>query len=350
LAHILCEFNFFSSKAECFLAVIQIINLYRDDKSNFEKACKYKIYELDKENYKSILKAFNSSWRDIRLKESRNQLIVEFAEFHYISNGERDILTFIALLHQAKRSLKKHSNILMIDEIFDYLDDANLIAVQYYITQFIEEYTRRGRRIYPLILTHLNPDYFRNFTFSKQRIYYLDKRELSVNKNLVKLLNNREDPSIEDDVSKYLFHFHTSCINKRVEFKALSLKETWGEGYNFDGFIDREVLKYLNREADYDPLAICCAIRKKIEKLIYEKIADVNHKTRFLDIHTTRNKLDFAESIGVIVPEAYYLLGIIYNDGMHWKKSQDNISPIAAKLENLTIRYLIKNVFDQSTP
>jgi len=109
------------------------------------------------------------------------------------------------------------------------------------------------------------------------------------------------------------------------------------------------VLKYLKREADYDPLAICCAIRKKIEKLIYDQIADVNHTTRFLDIHTTRKKLDFAESIGVIVPEAYYLLGIIYNDGMHWKKSQDNISPIAAKLENLTIRYLIKNVCEQST-
>ncbi|MBE8987642.1 hypothetical protein [Nostoc sp. LEGE 12450] len=347
LSQILYEFNFFNLKAEYFLAGIQIINLYNDSISDFEKACKYKIYELDKENYKSTLKAFNSTWRDIRIKESGKQLIVEFPEFHYISNGERDILTFVALLQQAKRRLKKHSNILVIDEVFDYLDDASLIAVQYYITQFIEEYSMTGRRIYPLILTHLNPDYFRNFTFSKQKIYYLDRRELKVNQHLVKLLINREHPSIQDDVSKYLFHFHTSCINKRQEFRALSLKETWGEGYNFDGFIDTEMRKYLNRKADYDPFAVCCTIRKRIEKLIYGKIVDMNSKTIFLDTHTTSKKLDFAESIGVIVPEAYYLLGIIYNDGMHWKKGQENVSQIAAKLENLTIRYLIKDVFAQ---
>ncbi|MEH2371189.1 hypothetical protein [Nostoc sp.] len=106
LAQILYEFNFFNLKAEYFLAGIQIIHLYNDSISDFEKACKYKIYELDKENYKSTLKAFNATWRDIRIKESGKQLIVEFPEFHYISNGERDILTFVALLQQAKRRLK----------------------------------------------------------------------------------------------------------------------------------------------------------------------------------------------------------------------------------------------------
>ena len=34
------------------------------------------------------------------------------------------------------------------------------------------------------------------------------------------------------------------------------------------------------------------------------------------------------------------------NEGMHWKENQDNISPIAAKLENLTIKKLIQDVFN----
>lgn len=36
--------------------------------------------------------------------------------------------------------LTKLDNILIIDEVFDYLDDANLMAVQYYITQMIKEF------------------------------------------------------------------------------------------------------------------------------------------------------------------------------------------------------------------
>jgi hypothetical protein len=125
------------------------------------------------------------------------------------------------------------------------------------------------------------------------------------------------------------------------------LKETWGEGQNFDDFINKEVEKYLNRETEYDPFAVCCAIRKRVEKLVYEKIQDISKKEEFLSIHTTRKKLDFAEEIGVGIPEIYYLLGIIYNDSLHWKHGQDNVSQVASRLENWTIRHLIKVVFSQ---
>jgi transposase len=66
----------------------------------------------------------------------------------------------------------------------------------------------------------------------------------------------------------------------------------------------------------------------------------------FLGTRTTRKKLDKAEELGVVSPETHYLLGIIYNEGMHWKKNQDNVSPIASKLENLTIKKLISDVFE----
>ncbi|MBD2066309.1 hypothetical protein H6F93_01995 [Leptolyngbya sp. FACHB-671] len=347
LAQIIRQFNCFGSIAKNFLASIQLIDLYNNNKADFKNACRYKVYELEKQNYKEILKSFNASWKEVILKESRGKLIVEFPEFYSISNGERDTLSFVALLEKARRSLRKNSNILVIDEVFDYLDDANLIAVQYYITEMIEEYRLMGRRIYPLILTHLDPNYFRNFAFSKQKIYYLYDWKLKVNQSLIDLLCKRDESSIRDDISRHLFHFHPSCINKRLEFRKLSLKETWGEGQNFDDFINKEVKKYLNRETEYDPFAICCAIRKRIEKFVYEKIQDVSEKEKFLNIHTTRKKLDFAEEIGVSIPEIYYLLGIIYNDGLHWKHGQDNVSQVASRLENWTIRHLIKVVFSQ---
>ena len=72
--------------------------------------------------------------------------------------------------------------------MFDYLDDANLIAVQYYITKFIDEYKQEGKKIYPLIMTHINPYFFKNFAFSKQKIYFLDKKNITSNPNFVKLL------------------------------------------------------------------------------------------------------------------------------------------------------------------
>ncbi len=37
--------------------------------------------------------------------------------------------------------------------------------------------------MYPLILTHLNPYYFKNFTFASQKIYFLKKSKPTINKD-----------------------------------------------------------------------------------------------------------------------------------------------------------------------
>lgn len=335
-----------TSRVQAYLAAIQIVELYAQDKPKFKKACRYSNYRLERQRYTSVLTAFNSSmWHNIAPQEKGGQLIVEFPKAHHISNGQRDVLSFVALLHRARRKLRKQNSILIIDEVFDYLDDANLIAVQYYITEFIDAYRNDNKKIYPLILTHLNPYYFKNFAFSNQKTYFLDKRSIVPDAHLVKLLRHRKNPAIEDDVSRYLLHFHPSQISKRNEFRALGLKETWGESDNFDRFINDEMEKYRNDQGGYDPLAICCAVRKRVEKLIHDILTTPEQKDQFFDIHTTRKKLEYAESVGVFVPEYYYLLSIIYNDGMHWREDQDNVSPIAAKLENGTIINLIKKLY-----
>lgn len=335
----------YNSETKAYLVAIQLIWLYNDNPNNFKEACKYSNYQLDKQRFQHTLSNFNCTWKGIRASQTDGQLVVKFPKAIHISNGQRDILTFVAMLFRARQHLKKEANILIIDEVFDYLDDANLTAAQYYITTFIKDFKDEGKRLYPIILTHLNPNYFKNFAFSNQKVYYLDKSNIQVNQSIVRLLRNREHPSIKDDVSKHLLHFEPTHINKRAEFNALGLRELWGEADNFYQFLFSEVDNYLNG-SPFCPFAVCGGVRVKIEEIAYGKLQNPAAQTAFITTKKTRPKLEKAEEMGVVSPESHYLLGIIYNEGMHWKDGLDNVSPIASKLENLTIKKLIRDVFE----
>lgn len=336
--------NYGTNEVSCYLSAIQFIWLYNNDKNSFKKVYEYYCYQVKKEKIEGILSTFNSTWKNIKAKEERNQLVVKFPPAKDISNGQRDVLSFISMLFKAREKLTKSSNILIIDEVFDYLDDANLVAVQYYITKFIDEMKKEGKNIYPLILTHLDPSNFEIFAFKGLKIYYLNKQQAQRSIHFEKLLRARKEDSIEEEVSKYLLHYHTEKINKRDDFRSLGLKETWGEGNNFKNYINEEVEKYLKDE-DYDPFAVCCAVRVKIEENVYNWLNKEEDKVLFLGTHETRKKLNFAESKGVPSPEIYYLLGIIYNKGMHWEDDNDNVTPIVNALTNLAIKQMIKEVF-----
>jgi hypothetical protein len=252
-----------NSNSKSYLLAIQVINLYNSDKETFKKACNYSNFQLNKLRFDTTLSNMNSTWKGIRTSQTGGKLIVKFPKAIEISNGQRDILTFVSMLFKAQQKLKKDANILIIDEVFDYLDDANLIAAQYYITLFIKQFKDSGKKIYPIILTHLDPLYFKNYAFSDQKIYYLNKTSVVVNEALVKLLKKRNEDNIKDDVSKYLFHHNTSTINKREDFRNLGIKELWGVGTNFKDFLELEIGKYLNNET-FCPFAVCGAVRLKI--------------------------------------------------------------------------------------
>jgi ABC-type cobalamin/Fe3+-siderophores transport system ATPase subunit len=354
IATLINKFNLVSyTETKSYLAAIQLIWLYTDNVQTFKDACTYNNYRLEKQNFEHLLDGFNCTWKNIRAKETHSKLVVTFPKATEISNGQRDILTFISMLFRARQKLRKNANILIIDEIFDYLDDANLIAAQYYITKFIDEFKNNEKCLYPLILTHLNPFYFKNYVFNNQRVYYLNNSanqnsNVCVNEGMKKLLRNRDNPEIKQDIDEFLFHYNTNTISKRQIFKKLQIPELWGEGNNFINYLNEQKDNYLNNKT-YDPLAVCGALRIEIERITYNKLQDNNNKKEFINTHKTREKLEFAETKRVNSPETYYLLGIIYNEGMHWKDNNfDNISPIVSKLENLVIRKLIKEVFDSN--
>jgi len=354
LSNIISSFGFseIGDKADLFLTTWQILKVKDDLGLNYKKACKYLFYLSEKEHYTQTISSFNpvKNRFDIKPKEEKNSLIVHWPKAHEISNGERDILTFIALLLKSRRDFKKNDCILIIDEIFDYMDDANLISFQYYISTFIDEMKRKKRRIFPILLTHLDPLFFNHFCFndSKIKVNYIKDINVKSNQNLLKLVYNREEEAIKDTVDAHYFHFHpnNNSIDLTTEFQALKLNLDWAKPEKFFKKIFREVRRYIFEGGKIDPLAICFGIRYQIEKLVYEKIPDTENKTLFIEeTNGTKNKLHFAQSIGIEIPETYFLLGIIYNTSLHLKEGQDISQPLGLKLENETIKTMATNIF-----
>jgi hypothetical protein len=349
LSDILRKFDEIKTDVDSFLAAFQIIELVQSMGANFKKAVNYLCYCDEKLFYQNTISNFNTTRYSIQPKEDKksNSLVIEWPKAHEMSNGQRDLLSFITLLMKAKFNFRKQNCILVIDEIFDYLDDANLISFQYFITNLIEEMKFSGKNFFPVLMTHLDPLYFNHLCFNKHKIkvVYLKDVPYKSNPNIVNLIKKREDPSIQTQVDKYYFHFEPHSINISSEFDSLGLPKSWGVSERFHQMISSEVQKYLLNQDDYDPLAICFGVRVRIEQLIYNQISDPNKKTEFLIKHGTKKKLDYCEEIGHLVPDAYYLLGIIYNDRLHWREGIDNIRPIAIKLENLTIKHLIREIF-----
>lgn len=343
--------DFADKKIESFIIAVILGDHYNSNIDNFKNAVKYSQYLIEKDNYDKLLQSFNSTWKEIRTKKSGKSIIVEFPDAHHISNGQRDILNFVSMLLHAQRKLHKINNILIIDEVFDYLDDANLIAAQYYITKFIKEMEDECKNIYPILLTHLNPRYFINYAFKKPKIVFIDKRSgYQANENFEKLLKKRNEVDCNKkktlfakNLEKYFLHYNPDTFDFETEFQTARLPQTWGRdsGKKFVEFINSEANKYKIGRTDYDPLAVCCAVRRKIEEKLYAMLINTDSQQEFIKKHGTSNKLKYVESLNIEVPERYYMLGIIYNEGLHWYENQDNYSPIASKFEHLTIKELV---------
>lgn len=336
------------SQIDAILAALQIGDIHASDKANFKKAGERANYLFEKETYIEDFTSLKGTWRNIQPKEKGDELVIAFPKANQISNGERDIICFVAQLKKAKLQLKKNKAvILVIDEIFDYLDDANLVACQYYLTQMISELKSEGRQIFPLIMTHLNPGFFRNFTFSDQKVCHLNKIAVA-DKAVESIISKREDPTISEAISKYFLHFHSNDIDLTNEFQALNLSAGLAKASQFSAHCANQLKRYIEGKT-FDPLAVCSGVRRQVEKLSFDLIED-EFEDDFLSTHKTVNKLQFAQSTGVSVPEVYFLLAVIYNDAMHVRSNQDNFSGLGAKLANLTIKHMISTLVEPEAP
>jgi hypothetical protein len=329
----------YAHDAHYFLAAIQISEIHTRDRAAFKKAVAYARYCAEKDAYETTFAGLKTTWKGIAPKEDKKAgLVIEFPKANQISNGERDIICFVALLQQAKLKFKKKQCLLIIDELFDYLDDANLVACQYYVSQMISEMKANGQQLFPLIMTHLSPGYFKNFCFSGQKVRYLSKTA-AADRSVEQVIIKRSDNSIVEDVAKYFLHFHPGDKDLSAEFGALMLSPAIASSSAFTAHVSGQLARYQNGKS-YDPVAVCCAVRILIEKTVYDKL-DIQHQPDFLDVHKTSAKLEFATEKGVDVPEIFYMLGLIYNEAMHLRDNSDNFSPLASRLDNLSIKHMI---------
>jgi hypothetical protein len=328
----------FTTDVEFFLAALQISDAHASDKDAFKRAVERARYNIEKSAYVHMFSSLKGTWKNIGPKEAQDGLVIEFPKANQISNGERDIICFVAQLKKAKLKFKKNKCLLIIDEIFDYLDDANLVACQYYLTEMIRDMKAEGRQIFPLIMTHLNPGVFRNFTFSDQKVCYLNKSS-ATDRSVEKIIIKRVDPSIEEPISKQFLHYHPEDKDLSAEFQALGLPAALAESSLFAKHCKKHLELYLEGKT-YDPLAVCCGVRRRIEERAYGMLS-VQDRLQFLVTHKTTSKLEFVQSKAIDVLEVYFLLGVVYNDALHLRENQDNYSALGSKLENLTIKHMI---------
>ena len=95
----------------------------------------------------------------------------------------------------------------------------------------------------------------------------------------------------------------------------------------------------------YNCLSVCLAVRIKIEELAYHKLESEEDKVQFLKTHRTKNKLEFIAERGIDYSEVWALLGLIYNDHLHWKDNRDFETPLKSKLDNFVIKQMIQILF-----
>lgn len=347
---VLLKYNCGGNRSEAFTAVIQILWIWKCDKALFNKHIKNLGYESKKKEISDLFSTIRKTWKSISPVETDKGFVLKFPEAYDISNGERDVLRFYAELLKLKFRSSKKPTIIIIDELFDYLDDANLVAAQYFISQSILDYQKNGITLFPIILTHLNPQYFKNFVFTKQKVSFLNRQLTQVDQTTKRIVdfrneNERTNKNLYNDMSKYFFHYYPNEYDFSSVFATNSFISIVTKTSEFITHVNSELAKYKSGVNAYDPLSVCCAIRIEIEKRIYDQLPSPESKEAFVNKHATPKKLDFAEDeYGVDVPSCYRLLGVVYNDALHARFSNDLSSPIYSKLNNETIFHMIKTL------
>lgn len=337
--------------ARVLLKAIKMVTLAYRHSEEFKKRIYYANYKLNEESTRKLFEAIKKTWKDIKPHREHDKLILRIGDAQRISNGERDILILLGMLQKAKNSFTKQDNILVIDEVFDYLDDANLIAAQHYVNLFIKELKENGKNIYPIILSHINPTYFRTFAFRDMKVYYLNPLQYpNASDNMMKLVRKRDelernDRAKADLISKYMLHYHTDYTRPMDEVVGMD-DPNWNSIPIFKNYCLRQTEEYLNGQR-YDSLAVCVELREMIEKICYSNLHTAEQQAYFLDeAHGTEAKIDYVESLGIVLPETFSLLGLVYNDPLHPnnKNKIDLRQTLYSRLENKTICGMVEEI------
>lgn len=333
------------------LKAIRLVTLVYRNSQDFKKRVELANYKINEDSTRTLFDSLKKTWKDIKPHKDHGKLILRIGDAQRISNGERDILILLGMLQKAKNSFTKLDNILVIDEVFDYLDDANLVAAQHYINTFIQKLKDEGKNIYPIILSHINPIYFRTFAFRDMKVYYLNPLQYpNASDNMMKLIRKREELERQDKgkadlISKYMLHYNPDYSRSMEDI--IGMKDpNWNNISTFKIYCLRQTEEYLKGDK-FDSLAVCVALREMIEKYCFQQLETEEQKKHFLDeSFGTENKINYVETFCIVLPETFSLLGLIYNDPLHPnnKNKIDLRQTLYSRLENNTIKGMISEI------
>lgn len=159
-----------------------------------------------------------------------------------------------------------------------------------------------------------------------------------------KVITLRKDEVWESHLSRYFLHYHPDDYDIAEIFNGIyELPKKHGTSHGFYRFLEEEWKKCTEGAQGYDPFAVCAYVRVKIEECAFSKLKREEEREEFLlRCNGTTKKLAYAESVGVEVPEACLLLGVVYNDALHRKDGIEQSSNIAIKLKNLALQNMMK--------
>lgn len=353
IATILADFSELT-EAERFLVAYQFAKAYEEDAKLLDDHRAWRSYVSGKKRCEELLTSVNSNpaWIAVSIKETKGKLVAEFPEATKMSNGQRDLLSFVAQLMKADFELSGSRAILIVDEVFDYLDECNLLAAQFYVSRFVERFKSNGAEIFPLFLTHLDPNVFIHSALGLgkkdiRKVHLLDKAtDSSRRAGIAMMVKLRDEPALKPYIGKYFFHYHPQNCDQEALFRESGLKETWGKSHNFYTYVFEEFGKYRSGGVEADFVAACVATRIAIEKHAFDQLQEAEQKERFTEEFNKRtsDKLDFVEQVGGKVPESHRLLGLLYNDILHHKDNFDYISSIVSKMKNPAIRGMMNEI------
>lgn len=337
---------------------IQICQIISNHYSNGDRDILKKVFAyLDYKETRAIiderLAAFDTTGRNIRTHEAQNKLVVTFERAEAMSNGERDILSFIVNLTKFEKFFSKEVGILVIDEVFDYLDGSNMLAIQYYLTELINTCKNNNKVLFPIIFTHLDPAVFSNYYFNKKKIHYISSHApIELESDIVKMLRLRDSGTLSEpeinELGQYYLHYTDENHNISPELAA-KISETFAD--SSEGFrnklYDEIICKYLT-DRPYNPIMVIAGLRIKLEESIFIQL-EPNDRPEFISTHKAINKFQYADQKGIDIPEINYLLQPLYNDGMHMRGNDDTVRAIIKscylKTNNLHIQRMIRTVF-----
>ena len=335
-----------------YLNAIQINRFIEGRRSEVREACEYLRYCEVKRGINDMLPLLDRTRFEVRARVDKHQLVVDFPDWDDASNGEIDVLQLCVSLFRARAKLgEKEKSLLIIDEVFDYLDDANLLVAQHFLLELMKQFKDAGKSIYVVILTHLDPSQFKSFRFKKFHTSYISSVENGAEKGcLHKILVDRgrcqkEQQHIYEAISSHYLHF-SDCEAVSEDVRAYVSRQMTGnapkEPASFRNKMESKLGDYFS-DKPFSSSEVCCGIRIAVERLCYEALTSKEAKQEYLEIRKgTEERLRYAETHGVEVPETFHLLGSIYNSCMHLSNTSGELEIVRRQLGNNIIRHMIR--------